>query len=424
MAMQNQDNKAINITKEELLLAQNELSASMIIQIFKVKRFIILSAFVFIAHLMMGWEMSLILLMLAALLMYKAMPIKIRDKEGLVHQKVLFKISDVIRKRKILERIDNLIVRYYMWSLLAILIFVVSHNAYALKITPPPPQVQQQVNQINQKTIESAKSNNDSLANPPPPLPVGTPMPSQSPIPSEPPQPIVNKVKINFNSLSKRQVESYIQNQEIKQALIDEEYHLRVGGYKRYYIKPTNYFHYIPEVPLLFRFDQKIKRVLALSNSIKIVYDRNFAFVKPPMPTEGNLVGFIVVLADGKPYYFLGERYNFIYGSNFSYLDKQTRQVLDLHTNPYKKHKNTIKHYWHIPNRRLTTYYYYITPQYIPVNNIVQAFLTQENRCPMNYETFTFNGQTYQFRMLTTNRLNKSNQFFACGHAFEIRNLR
>lgn len=349
------------------LIAQNELGADLLVQALHITR-----VWIFIPTILVyfnyGFMKAVVFYVFLFFIMYKLLPVKINDKDRCIHF-MLLKYLDklyVFGMRNIIK-----FLRWYMAMLIV-------KTAVAEQLPPPPEGV--------------------------PPVPP----PPQS---TEPPKPEVIK-KDAFN-MKASEVVSIITSEEIKRLIIRQQYNIEFGGTKKYYLKDTNYFSYHPDIPILIRFDKPIRRILMLTEGAKVVYEDNYLFLAPPQEEDGKLFGFVVVFEDGETSYFAGERVSFIDTQDIYKLDKVSRDTLGLDG---KKKEAQFKP----KKRQVITYYIYKSPTPMLISDVIEVFLRDRKRCPVDGEMFTYQGQTYKFIRKQEKIIKEDDEVYACGFVFKL----
>ncbi|MEM0061341.1 MAG: hypothetical protein QW726_05370 [Fervidicoccaceae archaeon] len=367
------------------VLAQNELSAGLIYQMTHVKRLFLIVVPIIVYLSSHSWMYSILGYFIAVLSFMKISPIRIYEKERNI---INITIAFIDRKTDILYKRLLKLIRIAMS--MSILIIFCSHSGYAITKDDLPP-------------VPSK-----------PPTP---PTSYHSDGSSDASKPKVIKEKKTLDNINPSQLLLLIKDKEIKQAIIRQEYKLSFGGYRKLYLKATNYFSFYPSLPILMVFDKDIKNIFMYSGSAQVIYDKNFLFLGPNSFSDAKVLGFAVLFKDGSLAYFAGERVSVI--DDTKHLITKGDEIQQS-LNTGKENPALLK----VHNNKVITYYIYKTPQKINIQDVISAFVKQVQRCPVNGETFTFDGNTYVFYEKNNERILKGeNEIFACGTVFELNEL-
>lgn len=362
------------MVSDKELIAQNELGANLVVQGLHITRIWILIP-AFIIYLFYGFMKAVLFYVFMFFITYKIFPIKVSDKDRLIHFILLKQID------RAYVFIMRYIIKFLRWYMAIIIVSV----SVAEEVPPPPEGV--------------------------PPVP---PPPASMQQSSQPPKPEVIKKDV-FN-MKASEITSVIASEEIKRLIIRQQYNVEFGGAKKYYLKDTNYFSYHPDIPILIKFDKPIRRILMLTAGAKVVYEDDYLFLAPPPEDDGKLFGFVVVFESGETVYFAGERISVIDTQDIYKLDKTARETLGIDG---KKKETEFKP----KKRQIIAYYIYKSAVVLPVSDVIEVFLRDRKRCPVNGETFSYQGQTFKFIKKTERIIKEDDEVYACGSVFKLVNI-
>lgn len=364
------------ITEEELL-AQNQQPLSLQTQAIHKKRFFLLVIAFFVYVIFDSFVFSFFFYLFMLFLMAKLFPLKVKEKDDLVHYILAERVERMFKKlypilRKVSIKVMTLSI------LLSSIVNAQEQQQIPPVNLPPPPQ------SFNQQQ-----------------------QPSQQ-------QPQV--IEMEVQDLPAPLLDMYIKQSEIRGLVKDQQRNLSYGSVKTLFLKDTNHFSYIPQLPVLFLFDVPVKRVIYVSQGAKVVYEDNYIFLLPPSEIEGKLFAFVAVIGN-QPRYFVGERVTSIDNIKQDLLKADTKLDKAIEKGEKREVVQTVE-------RVVIPFYKFVSQTYLTPSEILEVFLKDRKRCPIDGETFSLEGQTYRFVKKQGNVVKEEGDIYACGNIFNIINIR
>lgn len=345
--------------KKEYITAQNQHTLGFGEQILHIKRFWVFLITFFVYSISGSYLVSSLAFLLLFYASVKLHILTVREKDGLLYFLIPFYIARGVSY--VSERLVKLLNRVMHMVLL------LSLPVMAQVIEPPP--VQQ----------------NQNLPPPPPP----------------PPEPST----ITVEPMTSREVEALLRRENIKNFILDGQFHLAPGGHARMPLRENNVVYFHETMPVLLVFDKEIRDVFLLS-SISAFYDERSVFVLGPSQVYA---GFAVSFKDGEYAYFTMIKKTDFSTKAYHGEDEKLKNFLD-----------SGKNFPQAPVRKLATFYYFYTPKKEPLHAVVEHYLRSRTTCPRE-EHFTYGGVLYKVKMIGKEGVMRDEgDFYACGYYWRI----